>query len=117
MPQKSPALNEFTAAKLQTLGAKMARKRKAVGVSATVAAEVAGMSRITLHRIEKANPLSPWGHGVTPSPLWAWNCTFRTMKQPNLLQQRSPAGGLCVSRWPTIRSSKHWLGKCMAQIT
>ena len=56
MPQKSPALNEFTAAKLQTLGAKMARKRKALGVSATVAAEAAGMSRITLHRIEKGEP-------------------------------------------------------------
>lgn len=56
MPQKSPPLSEFTAAKLQTLGAQMARKRKALGVSATVAAEAAGMSRITLHRIEKGEP-------------------------------------------------------------
>ena len=56
MPQKSPPLSEFTAAKLQTLGAQMARQRKALGVSATVAAEAAGMSRITLHRIEKGEP-------------------------------------------------------------
>ena len=56
MPKKSPPLNEFTAAKLQALGAQLARQRKALGVSATVAAEAAGMSRVTLHRIEKGEP-------------------------------------------------------------
>ena len=56
MPKKSPPLNEFTAAKLQSLGAQMAARRKALGVSATVAAEAAGMSRVTLYRIEKGEP-------------------------------------------------------------
>lgn len=56
MPQKSPPLNEITAAKLCSLGAQMAERRKALGVSATVAAEAAGMSRVTLHRIEKGEP-------------------------------------------------------------
>jgi len=34
----------------------LAEKRKALRVSATVAAEAAGMSRVTLHRIEKGEP-------------------------------------------------------------
>lgn len=56
MPQKSPPLNEITAAKLCSLGVQIAQRRKALGVSATVAAEAAGMSRVTLHRIEKGEP-------------------------------------------------------------
>jgi transcriptional regulator with XRE-family HTH domain len=56
MPKKSPTLNEFTAAKLRSLGAQIADRRKVLGVSATVAAEAAGMSRVTLHRIEKGEP-------------------------------------------------------------
>jgi transcriptional regulator with XRE-family HTH domain len=56
MPKKSPSLNEITAAKLCSLGAQVAERRKALGVSATVAAEAAGMSRVTLHRIEKGEP-------------------------------------------------------------
>ena len=67
MPQKSPPLNEFTAAKLYSLGAQMAERRKALGVSATVAAEAAGMSRVTLHRIEKGEPsvtMGAWSNAI-----------------------------------------------------
>jgi DNA-binding XRE family transcriptional regulator len=67
MPRKSPPLNEFTAAKLQSLGAQMAERRKALGVSATVAAEAAGMSRVTLHRIEKGEPsvtMGAWSNAI-----------------------------------------------------
>ncbi len=67
MPQKSPPLNEFTADKLQSLGAQMAARRKALGVSATVAAEAAGMSRVTLHRIEKGEPsvtMGAWSNAI-----------------------------------------------------
>ena len=67
MPKKSPPLNEFTAAKLQVLGAQMARQRKALGVSATVAAEAAGISRVTLHRIEKGEPsvtMGAWSQAI-----------------------------------------------------
>lgn len=67
MPQKSPLLNEITAAKLCSLGAQLAERRKALGVSATVAAEAAGMSRVTLHRIEKGEPsvtMGAWSNAI-----------------------------------------------------
>lgn len=67
MPQKSPPLTELTAAKLQSLGASLAARRKALEVSATVAAEAAGMSRVTLHRIEKGEPsvtMGAWSNAI-----------------------------------------------------
>lgn len=56
MPKKSPSTSENTAAKLRSLGAQVAERRKALRVSATVVAEAAGLSRVTLHRIEKGEP-------------------------------------------------------------
>ncbi len=67
MPQKSPPLTELTTAKLQSLGASLAARRKALGVSATVAAEAAGMSRVTLHRSEKGEPsvtMGAWSNAI-----------------------------------------------------
>ena len=67
MPQKSPPITEDNAAKLRTLGASLAEKRKALRVSATVAAEAAGMSRVTLHRIEKGEPsvtMGAWSNAI-----------------------------------------------------
>jgi transcriptional regulator with XRE-family HTH domain len=56
MPSKSPAIAAKTADKLIALGQKIAAHRKALGISAAAAAEAAGMSRVTLHRIEKGQP-------------------------------------------------------------
>lgn len=53
MPKHSPATPEAVAAGLHALGAQLRAKRKALGVNATVTAEAAGVSRVTLHRIEK----------------------------------------------------------------
>lgn len=67
MPQQSPPLTDLTAAKLQSLGAVLAARRKSLGVSATVAAEAAGMSRVTLHRIEKGEPsvtMGAWSNAI-----------------------------------------------------
>lgn len=67
MPKKSPPLNEMAVAKLCSLGAQVAARRKALGVSATVAAEAAGLSRVTLHRIEKGEPsvtMGAWSSAI-----------------------------------------------------
>ena len=45
-----------SAAQLQALGAQLRARRKALKVSSTAVAEAAGMSRVTLHRIEKGEP-------------------------------------------------------------
>ncbi len=53
MPAKPPIPLTQSAAQLHALGAQLRARRKALKVSSTVAAEAAGMSRVTLHRIEK----------------------------------------------------------------
>ena len=45
-----------SAAQLQALGQQLRARRKALRVSSTAAAEAAGVSRVTLHRIEKGEP-------------------------------------------------------------
>ncbi len=53
MPSQAPALHPTASSVLGTLGTHIRQRRKAMGVSATTAAEAAGMSRVTLHRIER----------------------------------------------------------------
>ena len=56
MPASAPELPAELAARLRAIGELIRSRRKALGVSATSAAEAAGMSRVTLHRIEKGEP-------------------------------------------------------------
>ena len=56
MPAPPLAISNATAARLDTLGQQIRTRRKALGINATVAAEAAGLSRVTLHRIEKGAP-------------------------------------------------------------
>ena len=56
MPSPAPITPEPYTAQLQALGAQIRAQRKALRLSATVTAEAAGLSRVTLHRIEKGEP-------------------------------------------------------------
>ena len=56
MPSKSPTNPEQCTAQLRALGEQIRAQRKALRLSATVTAEAAGLSRVTLHRIEKGEP-------------------------------------------------------------
>lgn len=56
MPAPPIAISNATATRLGALGQQIRTRRKALGLSATVAAEAAGLSRVTLHRIEKGAP-------------------------------------------------------------
>jgi len=56
MPAQAPASGDIVAAKLLALGEQLRAQRKRLGVSATTAAEAAGISRVTLHRIERGEP-------------------------------------------------------------
>lgn len=56
MPAKHPSISNATATKLGVLGQRIRTHRKALGLSATVVAEAAGLSRVTLHRLEKGAP-------------------------------------------------------------
>jgi transcriptional regulator with XRE-family HTH domain len=56
MPARLPAIANTAAAPLIELGKQIRARRKALRINATTAAGAAGMSRVTLHRIEKGKP-------------------------------------------------------------
>ena len=56
MPAKPNHLTQATADKLTALGQQIRAYRKGLNISATTVAQAAGMSRITLHRIEAGEP-------------------------------------------------------------
>ena len=56
MPAKPPETTKAAAEKLVELGKQIRTHRKSLRVSAVAAAESAGMSRVTLHRIERGEP-------------------------------------------------------------
>lgn len=56
MPSKSPENPAIVTEHLVALGARIRAQRKSLRVSATVLAEAAGMSRVSLHRIEQGEP-------------------------------------------------------------
>lgn len=65
MPAKAPYVGEVLAARLKALGERIRAHRERQKVSATVAAEAAGMSRVTLHRIERGEPSVTMGAYVS----------------------------------------------------
>jgi transcriptional regulator with XRE-family HTH domain len=56
MPAKTPPTTPAAVAGLVALGGQIRDRRKSLGVSATAAAQTAGMSRVTWHRIERGEP-------------------------------------------------------------
>ena len=56
MPATAPTTTVAVTARLVALGERLRAHRKHHKVSATTAAEAAGMSRVTLHRIERGEP-------------------------------------------------------------
>lgn len=56
MPAPSPRVEKDQQADLQRVGQRLRERRKALGVTAVACAEAAGVSRVTLHRIENGNP-------------------------------------------------------------
>lgn len=56
MPAKAPPLLQSAQSRLTALGEQLRARRKLLGVSATAAAESAGLSRVTWYRVEKGEP-------------------------------------------------------------
>lgn len=67
MSAKPPLTSEPSQAQLRALGEQLRARRKALRVSGTAAAESAGMSRVTLHRIERGEPsvtMGAWANAM-----------------------------------------------------
>ncbi|MEB3023065.1 MULTISPECIES: helix-turn-helix domain-containing protein [Mycolicibacter] len=56
MPARNPDVAEHTQGVLTGLGRELRHRRQALGLTAVTTAEAAGMSRVTLHRIEAGSP-------------------------------------------------------------
>ncbi|MGH8034803.1 MAG: helix-turn-helix domain-containing protein, partial [Lysobacterales bacterium] len=56
MPAHTPAITNATAERLTKLGKQIRAHRKSLRINATTAAEAAGMSRVTLYRVESGEP-------------------------------------------------------------
>lgn len=56
MPARNPGIAEHTQDRLSELGRRLRDRRRALSLSAKTTAEAAGMSRVTLHRIEAGSP-------------------------------------------------------------
>jgi transcriptional regulator with XRE-family HTH domain len=56
MPARHPVITNTAADRLVALGRQIRAHRKALRISMAAAAEAAGMSRVTLHRIENGEP-------------------------------------------------------------
>jgi transcriptional regulator with XRE-family HTH domain len=61
MPAPGPNLTSQSAASLAAIASAVRERRKDLRVSAVAAAEAAGISRVTLHRIEKGEPAVTMG--------------------------------------------------------
>jgi transcriptional regulator with XRE-family HTH domain len=61
MPAPSPDLTPQSAEALAAIGGVVRQRRKDLRISAVAAAEAAGISRVTLHRIEKGQPAVTMG--------------------------------------------------------
>ncbi len=61
MPARPPVITAAAADSLVHLGQQIRTQRKVLRVNATATAEAAGISRVTLHRIEKGEPAVTMG--------------------------------------------------------
>lgn len=84
MPAAAPPVSTDVAAELKGLGQRLRGHRKQLGVSAVTAAEAAGISRVTLHRIERGEPSVAMGS--------YWSAAMATGLTLRLVDPRSPAG-------------------------
>lgn len=95
-PPLDPAL-----ASLQALGQQLRARRKALRVSSTAAAEAAGISRVTLHRIEKGEP-SVSG-GAWAQAMAALGMTLLACNAENTPAPGSQGGPANLAEWIPVR--------------
>ncbi len=82
MPSKPPIIASVAAEHLIALGQQIRAHRKALRISATTAAEAAGMSRVTLHRIEKGEPAVTMGAYMNTMAALGLNFGLITATEP-----------------------------------
>jgi transcriptional regulator with XRE-family HTH domain len=89
MPAAFPPLPEPLAKTLAAIGARLRQRRKALKVNAVAAAEAAGMSRVTWHRIERGEPSVTMGAYLSAVAALGLEFELRDPAEPR--QRAAPA--------------------------
>ncbi len=90
MPAKIAHIYQPHAESLLTLGDALRRRRKAMGVNAVTAAQAAGLSRVTLHRIEKGESSVTMGAWINLASALGLNLAW----QMGASQPSTPEGSI-----------------------
>ncbi|MEV0333193.1 helix-turn-helix transcriptional regulator [Nocardia sp. NPDC050717] len=114
MPAASPLIGDVARAELATLGGLLRAHRKSLRISATAAAESAGISRVTLHRIERGEPSVTMGAYLSViaalgMSLQVTQTGHRTDSQPT--SSMPETSGIRVGDYPELRRISWQLAK------
>src|SRR5690625_633373 len=116
MPARNPDIAQHTENALAELGSELRSRRLALGVSAVTTAEAAGMSRVTLHRIEAGSPAVTIGAYANAAAALGLRLTFEGCT-PRPKDRRVPqqVRTRCRRRrfgWATSRNFRRSRGNC-----
>jgi len=101
MPSASPPLTALADRRLAAFGRRIHARRKALKVSATTAAEAAGMSRMTLHRIERGEPSVTMGAYM--NALAALGLDVDVVSTTQAVPPSPVPGGVRIADYPQLR--------------
>lgn len=96
MPAPNPPTSPAVTGQLVAIGQQIRARRKALKVSATAAAQAAGMSRVTLYRIEKGEPAVTMGAYL--NALAALGLEFEILTRHHLEQEKVDRKGWIPAR-------------------
>ena len=104
MPSASPHTSPEQRADLERIGSRLRQRRKALGVTAIACAEAAGVSRVTLHRVEAGNPSVTIGAYINVAAALGLQLTVPILDAPAMQQATVTVGdypGLRALAWQT----------------
>ncbi|HWT17960.1 MAG TPA: helix-turn-helix domain-containing protein [Variovorax sp.] len=101
MPSAAPPLSPAADRRLAAFGRRIHARRKALKVSATTTAEAAGVSRMTLHRIERGEPSVTMGAYM--NALAALGLDVDVVPSTQSASPAPMAGGIRIADYPQLR--------------
>lgn len=105
MPATAPPISDRLLSTLQALGARLRVQREHLGISAVAAAESAGMSRTTWHRIEGGEPSVTMGAYLSAANALGLEFELRDPNQVQELPETLPPtlDPVRLERYPQLR--------------
>jgi transcriptional regulator with XRE-family HTH domain len=103
MPKRPPPLDKVAAERLEALGARLRAHRKAQRVNATTTAEAAGISRVTLHRIERGEPSVTMGAYAAAIAALGLDLALVDPRTQPSVQKKSPPRRIKLADYAQLR--------------